>query len=65
MGRAYTRFQKLRAIQRAKRYCKAWDLSLDKKTVHMFAENRSPCSCYICRPEKYRDYVRKKKVEEE
>lgn len=65
MGRAYTRFQKLRAVRRAKRHLKAWGLPLSKKNIHLFEKNRSPCSCAGCQPDKYRNSPRVKKVEEE
>jgi hypothetical protein len=61
-SRAYTRHQKFRAQARAKRFVDIMRGDIIKYTeedtirqIHLYEKNRKPCSCGICRSEKYRD----------
>lgn len=54
-GKTYTRAQKWRARARANRFCRIVGLTGNERQMHLYAENRVPCSCFICRDEKYRD----------
>ena len=46
--RAYRRHQFRKAIKRAKRFLKMVGLVPTERQVHLYAECRKPCSCYIC-----------------
>ena len=69
MNRKERRNQAKRAIQRARRRLRifeaGWDgeieLSTCEATVRLYAKNRKPCSCYMCRNEKYRNHRAKNK----
>lgn len=63
---SYRRHQEKKAKNRARRFLKMCDRSLDRdpkefqlsesnKHINLYARNRKPCSCYMCRNEKYRD----------
>jgi len=54
-NRSYTRQQNRRAQNRAKRFLRILDFEPTNKQIHLYAENRKPCSCGICRNEKWRD----------
>jgi len=51
--RCYRRSQKRRAMRRARRFLQLVGDPPSARQVHMYAENRVPCSCHVCRDEKY------------
>jgi hypothetical protein len=59
--RQYRRHQKSRNRQRAIRLLNIFDacgfggLAESPRMVHLYEKQRKPCSCYMCRGEKYRD----------
>lgn len=63
-SRAYRRHQHWRAVARAKRFINDivhWDYEdpeIYDRSVHLYTTDRRPCSCWICRNEKYRDFNR-------
>ena len=61
-NRAYRRHQFRRAKKRAIRMLKTWDRNSDNNEwkyseseghIHLYAKNRCPCSCWMCRGERY------------
>jgi hypothetical protein len=61
-SRAYTRSQKRRAENRAKKFLSLLGMEPTDRQIHLYAENRKPCSCGICRNEKWRDSRKKKEL---
>lgn len=61
-SRAYTRHQWQRARGRAKRFLKIldmqsdgleWKMADDERTITYYATDRKPCTCGICKDERY------------
>jgi hypothetical protein len=61
-GKEFRRRQAARAKARAVRFLAMLGIPPSNKQIHLYAENRVPCSCYLCRDEKYRD-TRDKRVD--
>lgn len=68
--RAYRRHQYWRAMARAKRFLKdvldypgsTFKLAESDRHVHMYANNRKPCSCYICSGNKREEHKWERRI---
>lgn len=53
--RSFRRHQANRAKCRAKRFLKTIGYTPTKKQVNLYATDRKPCSCGICKNERYKE----------